>query len=287
MPYHGLPRFLHQVLLDVRMLVGHIQRPLVAVLRIRSHRRIQRNFHPLMPRVSQRVQRQVRRNPEQPRRKLCARHIIRSCPVHAYKHFLRQILRLLPVPHHSVQKIDQRTPVALEQKRERLFIARLHVQHQLDVGPGHSRHTLPNTCVVRKLRTLGKKEAKLGRNHTRTNHCRINKLATPPSTRSAVRDPSTRFTSDSKAVAASYTVPPAYSGSAYRNCACSTPNSVATPKAPAAATAFPRLCPLASTTDAIVNPSGSLCRKMATKITVPSQVDTRNPAAIATPSKKV
>src|SRR5260370_21002266 len=234
MPYHGLPRFLHQVLLDVRMLVGHIQRPLVAVLRIRGHRRIQRNLHPLMPRVPQRVQRQIRRNAKQPSSKLRPRHITWSCPVHANKNFLRQILRLLPVPHHPVQEIDQGTPVALEQKRERPFIARLHVQHQLDVGPGHSRHTLPNTCVVRKLRTLGKKEAKLGRNYTRTKCCRINRLATPTNTSSAVRQPGSRFTSGNKSVAATYTVTPADSGRAYRNCACSTlvsshPNNASTP----------------------------------------------------------
>src|SRR5258708_25590764 len=260
MPYHGLPRFLHQVLLDVRMLVGHIQRPLVAIFRVPGHRRIQRNHHPLMPRGPQRVQRQIRRNAKQPRSKLRARHIICSCPVHANKNFLRQILRLLPVPHHPVQEIDQGTPVALEQKRERPFIARLHVQHQFDVGPGPSPHTLPNTCVVRKLRSVGKKEAKLGRNHTRTNHCRINKLATPPSTRSAVRHPGSRFTSGSKSVAATYTVTPADSGSAYRNCACSTlvsstPNSVATPSAPAASMAFPRLCPLARTTAPMLHTS--------------------------------
>src|SRR5258708_23347180 len=238
MPYHGLPRFLHQVLLDVRMLVGHIQRPLVAIFRVPGHRRIQRNLHPLMPRVPQRVQRQIRRNAKQPRSKLRARHIICSCPVHANKNFLRQILRLLPVPHHPVQEIDQGTPVALEQKRERPFIARLHVQHQLDVGPCHSRHTLPNTFVVRKLRTLGKKEAKLGRNYTRTKCCRINRLATPTNTSSAVRQPGSRLTSGNKSVAATYPVTPSDSGRPYRNSACSrlsssTPNNVAHPSAPA------------------------------------------------------
>src|SRR5260221_2119475 len=135
-------------------------------------------------------------------------------------------------------------------------------------------------------------DGKLRGIYTRTNHCKINKLAAPPNTSSAVRQPGSRFTSGSKSVAATYTVTPADSGSAYRNCACSklvskTPSSVVAPSAPAAATALPRLCPLASTTDAIVNPSGNLCSNIATKITVPSQVETNNPAAIATPSKNV
>src|SRR6266566_4829817 len=54
----------------------------------------------------------------------------------------------------------------MEQKRERLFIARLHVQHQLDVGPGHSRHTVSNPCNLRKLQLAGVLE---GENATKLN----------------------------------------------------------------------------------------------------------------------
>jgi hypothetical protein len=40
----------------------------------------------------------------------------------------------------------------MQHKREQLFIARLHVQHQLDVRPGHSRHTVSNPSCLRKFR---------------------------------------------------------------------------------------------------------------------------------------
>src|SRR6266851_9426622 len=289
MPDHFPPRLVHQVLLDVRVLLGDVHRLLVAVLRIRRHRRIQRNFHPLITVVPHRIQRQVCRYPEQPGGELRARDVIFPRAVHSQKNFLRQVLRLFPVPHHPVQKIDQRTPVAMQQKRERLFVARLHVQHQLDVRPGHSRHTVSNPCSLRKLQYS---RAKVRRNYT-WNKCRIiNKLTTPTNTNSAIRQFGSRFTSGSKSVAATYNVTPPESGSAYFNCPCSelvsnTPAIVATPNNPAARIALRFPCPLASTTDATVNPSGSLCRNTAKNITAPSHVETRNPAAIATPSKKV
>ena len=107
-----------------------------------------------------------------------------------------------------------------------------------------------------------------------------------------MRQLGSRFTSGSKSVAATYTVTPPERGKAYFNWLCKTvvnktPNNVATPNNPAARIALRRPCPLASTADATVNPSGSLCKKTATKTTVPSQVDIRNPDAIATPSKNV
>ena len=43
----------------------------------------------------------------------------------------------------------------MEQQRERLFVTRLHVQHQLDVRPGHSHHTVSNPCSLRKLQLVG------------------------------------------------------------------------------------------------------------------------------------
>src|SRR6185295_2167045 len=113
-PDHLLPILLHQVLLDVRMLVRCIDCLLIPVLSICRNRRIQRNLRPLMPRVPHRIQRQVRRDPEQPGRELCARHVIRPRPVHPNENFLRQVFGLLPVPNHPIQEIDKRTPVALE-----------------------------------------------------------------------------------------------------------------------------------------------------------------------------
>ena len=50
---------------------------------------------------------------------------------------------------------------------------------------------------------------------------------------------------------------------------------------------MPRLRPLASMTELTVKPSGILCRKIARKISHPSQFDTRNPDAMAMPSKNV
>ena len=48
-----------------------------------------------------------------------------------------------------------------------------------------------------------------------------------------------------------------------------------------------RLRPLASITDAMVKPSGILCRKTAMKMTQPSQLETMKPEAMAMPSKNV
>ena len=59
------------------------------------------------------------------------------------------------------------------------------------------------------------------------------------------------------------------------------PNSMDDPQAKA------RLRPLASITDEMVNPSGILWRKTATKMIQPSACETRNPEAIAIPSKNV
>ena len=67
----------------------------------------------------------------------------------------------------------------------------------------------------------------------------------------------------------------------------STPARVDAPSSIDAPQAMPRLRPLASMTDAMVNPSGILCRKMARKMTHPSQLETMKPEAIAMPSKKV
>src|SRR6266403_2281933 len=153
--------------------------------------------------------------------------------------------------------------------------------------------TLYQTHVVSEsCKWQGYSKAKVRRNYTWNKCCIINKLTTPTNTSSAIRQFGSRFTSGSKSVAATYNVTPPESGNAYLNCPCralvsSTPKSVATPNNPAARIALRFPCPLASTTDATVNPSGSLCRNTATKITAPSHVETKKPAAIATPSKNV
>jgi len=62
---------------------------------------------------------------------------------------------------------------------------------------------------------------------------------------------------------------------------------IATPSSTDAPQATRRLWPLASMTEATVNPSGILCRKMARKMIHPSQLETRKPEAMAMPSKNV
>ena len=59
----------------------------------------------------------------------------------------------------------------------------------------------------------------------------------------------------------------------------STPAIVAAASATADTTAVRRVCPDASITDAIVNPSGTLCRMIATKIIHPRVFDSTNPEA--------
>ena len=66
-----------------------------------------------------------------------------------------------------------------------------------------------------------------------------------------------------------------------------TPATVAAPSATEAPHENARLRPLASITDDTVNPYGILCRKTAIKIIHPSAGETRNPEAIAIPSKNV
>ncbi len=67
----------------------------------------------------------------------------------------------------------------------------------------------------------------------------------------------------------------------------STPAKVAIARSTAENHAALRVLPLASITEATVNPSGSLCRKMATKISHPSHSEMMNQDAIAIPSKNV
>src|ERR1035437_2063158 len=67
----------------------------------------------------------------------------------------------------------------------------------------------------------------------------------------------------------------------------STPSTVIAPRNSAEFSAASLLCPPASMTLAAVKPSGILCRKIATKSTQPSHVDTTNPDPMATPSKNV
>ena len=66
-----------------------------------------------------------------------------------------------------------------------------------------------------------------------------------------------------------------------------TPARVAAPSNMEAPQAVARLCPLANITEAMVNPSGTLCRKTARKIIQPNHTEIMKPEAMAMPSKKV
>src|ERR1039457_4010721 len=116
--------------------------------------------------------------------------------------------------------------------------------------------------------------------------------AAPTNTSNAILTPGSLFTSGIKSEAATSIVTPADSGrpklTSWRKTAIViTPATVAMPSATDDPQANPRLRPLASITDETVNPSGILCRKTATKIIQPSAGETRNPDAIAIPSKNV
>src|SRR2546428_5388613 len=65
------------------------------------------------------------------------------------------------------------------------------------------------------------------------------------------------------------------------------PASVSTPRVAPAPSAAAGECPPASMTDAIVKPSGTLCRTTAMERSAPSAGPIMKPAAIATPSKDV
>jgi hypothetical protein len=65
-----------------------------------------------------------------------------------------------------------------------------------------------------------------------------------------------------------------------------TPAMVAAARSVAESTAIRRERPEASMTDAMVNPSGTLCRMMATKMSQPRALEMTKPEAMATPSKK-
>src|SRR5438309_8195283 len=54
-----------------------------------------------------------------------------------------------------MEEIDYRSPILAQQKLERRIVSGLHVQHQLDVGPGHGLHIVSNPLTVKKLRFRG------------------------------------------------------------------------------------------------------------------------------------
>ena len=64
------------------------------------------------------------------------------------------------------------------------------------------------------------------------------------------------------------------------------PKSVAPPKITADRNAARFVCPLASISDATVNPSGSLCKKIAMKIKLPSHAETSKPRSNSHAVKK-
>src|SRR6185312_8330462 len=126
----------------------------------------------------------------------------------------------------------------------------------------------------------------------RNTHSNPARMTTPQNTDSAVRIPGSRFTSGTRSVVATYSVTPAATGNACgspsgNSSITPTPSSDAAPIAAAESNAARLPRPDASITEAMVKPSGILCIKTARKSTHPSQLDTRKPLPIATPSKKV
>ena len=90
-------------------------------------------------------------NTEQPGGELRAREVILARAINPEENLLRQVLCRCRVPNHSIEEINQWRPILL-QKVEGRSVPRLHVQHELDVGPGHSLHSVSNTHGAIKLR---------------------------------------------------------------------------------------------------------------------------------------
>src|SRR3984957_5171744 len=276
------------------------------------HRRVNRHIHLVIAIIAQRIQRQVRRDAKQPGGKFRAGRILLPRAIHAQKNFLRQVFRRRRIADHAIKKINQRRAIFLEKEVKGRVVPSLHVQHQLDVRPGHGLHILSNTCSHLKLQKpqmclngrfsdplnpASRKELlNLGglaiSNQTRKRYLNPKRIATPRNTNNGIPAPGSLFTSGIRSDAATYSVTPAENGNAAPTTSPSAnisaiPKSVAPPKIADDQNAARRLCPLANINDATVNPSGSLWRNIARKITNPSEVETRRPDAIATPSKNV
>lgn len=115
-------------------------------------RRVERDPHPLVAVIADRIQRQIRRDAEEPRGEFRARRVLLPRSVDPQKYLLRQVLRGGRVPHHAVEEIHQRRAILLQQEVKGRIVPCLHVQHQLDVASGHGLHSLSNTHGAIKLR---------------------------------------------------------------------------------------------------------------------------------------
>src|SRR4029077_17747999 len=105
-----------------------------------------------MTTIAQGIQRQVRGDAKHPGGELGRWQILATSTIYAQKALLREILGCSRIPHHAVEEVDHRRAIFTQQKLERRIVSGLHVQHQLDVGPGHSLHIVSNPLAIKKLR---------------------------------------------------------------------------------------------------------------------------------------
>ncbi len=86
-----------------------------------------------VPPVPQPVQRQMRGDPEQPRRESRRWLICSPGTINPQENFLRQFLRYCLILHHPVHEMDHRVPVLFEQDTETLLVALPDPEHQLGI----------------------------------------------------------------------------------------------------------------------------------------------------------
>src|SRR5579884_1293304 len=93
----------------------------------------------------------MRRDPEQPRRKLRCRLVARSRFVHAQKNFLRELFRNRLVLHHPEQEVDHRPAMPLQQQSKTGLVPLPDLQHQFGVPlQGSHRHHMSINPLWRK-----------------------------------------------------------------------------------------------------------------------------------------
>ena len=100
----------------------------------------------------------MRRDPEQPCRKLRRRLVGPARTVHAQKNLLPQLLRNTVVLNHPVQKMDDWQTVFFQQQIEAGAIPVLDPKHQLSivVKSHHGSHILLNPLLHKRFRRTEK-----------------------------------------------------------------------------------------------------------------------------------
>ena len=112
-------------------------------------------LQPLVLVVSQRIQRQVGRDPEQPRGEFRGRFIRAPRTIYAQKDLLRQFLRQRVVLHHPVEKMNYRRTMFFQKEAKAGAIAFLDAKHKLRIviqSRHGSRHVCPNPFWHPRLR---------------------------------------------------------------------------------------------------------------------------------------